>query len=226
MPTRADAGDSALPPPSAPPEEVRQQADDVLARPEFQRPEPNVVDKVQSWIQEQIGRVLEGLVSGNGASLLGWLILLGAIAAIAFFLARLSRTVQVNPRQVTGITVERSRSAQEWDTEAARLEGDGEWKAALRCRFRALTTTLVAQGMVDDVPGRTAGEYRAEVAAALPDVSHGFAEATLLFEAAWYGNQSTGPDESRKFQDLAADVVAAARVTARSGSLTPEAVPA
>ena len=223
-PATASAATSDLPPPSASPEEVRQQADDVLARPEFQRPEPSIVDKAQSWLQEQIGRVLQRLVSGDGASVLGWLILLGAIAAIAFFLARLGRTVQADPRQVTGITVERSRRPDEWDAEAERLEGEGEWKAALRCRFRALVGTLVAQGHVDDVPGRTTGEYRAEVAAALPGVDRAFAGATLIFEAAWYGNQPTGGGENRRFRALADEVLAAGRAVDSAGPTAAELV--
>lgn len=225
----AGAGEPGVPPaPTQSPDEVRQAADDVLSRPEFRRPEPNVVEKAMAWLQERFGRVLQGLTSGDGASLIGWAVMVAAIAAIVFLLARLTRTVQVDPRRSTSVSIERARSADEWDAEAERFERDEQWKAALRCRFRALVASLVQRGQVDDVPGRTAGEYRAEVASALPEVSDAFAEATALFEDAWYGDRPTGARENARFRELAATVQAASSHPSALAAVTAvaEAVPA
>ncbi len=60
--------------------------------------------------------------------------------------------------------------------------------------------------MVDDVPGRTAGEERAAVALARPPIAAPFAGATELFERAWYGGLPTGPAESERFRELATRV--------------------
>ncbi len=225
----AGAGEPGVPPaPTQSPDDVRQAADDVLSRPEFRRPEPNVVEKAMAWLQERFGRVLQGLTSGDGASLIGWAVMVAAIAAIVFLLARLTRTVQVDPRRSTSVSIERARSADEWDAEAERFERDEQWKAALRCRFRALVAALVQRGQVDDVPGRTAGEYRAEVASALPEVSGAFAEATELFEDAWYGDRPTGARENARFRELAATVLAASSHPSAPAAATAvaEAVPA
>lgn len=203
-----DGSPGQPPAPTQSPDEVRQAADDVLDGAEFQRPEPNAFEKARAWIEERVGRVLQGLVTGDGASVLGWIVLIGALVAIAFLLARLGRSVQRDPGKAAEISVERSRTADQWADEAERLEGRGEWKLALRCRFRALVATLVEQGRVDDVPGRTAGEYRAEVDVALPEVAADFAEATYLFEDAWYGDEPTGAAENARFRSLADAVVA------------------
>jgi hypothetical protein len=81
----------------------------------------------------------------------------------------------------------------------------------LRCRYRALVADLAGRGLVDEVPGRTTGEYRAEVGENVPRVAPEFAGATELFEAAWYGNRPTGEEESQRFRRLADQVMAGAR---------------
>jgi hypothetical protein len=220
------AATAALPEPTWTPPEVRDAADDVLDGAEFQRAEPNILDKARTWVEERIGRVLQGLVTGDGASVLGWIVLLASIVAIGLLLSRLGRSVQRDPGRAASVIVERARTASQWADEAERLEGERLWKSALRCRFRALVATLVEQGRVDDVPGRTAGEYRAELDAALPEAAAAFAEATYLFEDAWYGDEPTGQAENEQFRSLARVVVTAStkhRAEGASGPVVTEA---
>lgn len=212
---------AALPEPTWTPPEVRDAADDVLDGAEFQRPEPNVLERARAWVEERVGRVLQGLVTGDGASVLGWIVLLASVVAIALLLARLGRTVQRDPARATSVSVERARTAAQWVDEAERLEAEREWKLALRCRFRALVTSLVEQGRVDDVPGRTAGEYRAQIDDALADAAADFAEATYLFEDAWYGDEPTGPAENERFRALAAAVLEASARHRSEGAAGP-----
>ena len=212
---------SALHEPTWTPSEVRDAADDVLDGAEFQRPEPNILDKARAWVEERIGRVLEKLVNGDGASILGWIVLLGSIVAIGLLLARLGRSVQRDPGRATSVSVERARTASEWADEAERLEGEGQWKLALRCRFRALVAGLVEQGRVDDVPGRTAGEYRTEIDTTLPEAAVDFTEATYLFEDAWYGDEPTGRAENERFRALADAVVTASDAHRGEGASGP-----
>ena len=204
----AGTAPGALPAPSTPPDEVRQRTDDILAQPEFRRPEPNLVERARTWVEEQFGRLLQRVTTGDGASLLGWAVLVAAVVAIVVLLARFGRTVQHDPARSASVSVERSRTPDQWEAEAERLEADGRWKLALRARFRALVATLVERGHVDDVPGRTTGEYRAEVRAGLPEAADAFAGATYLFEDAWYGDEPTGKAENGRFRALAADVLA------------------
>jgi hypothetical protein len=66
---------------------------------------------------------------------------------------------------------------------------------------------LAARGLVEEVPGRTAGEYRRQVDAVVPEVAPAFDGATSLFEGAWYGGRSTGAEEAARFRELEARVL-------------------
>jgi hypothetical protein len=69
---------------------------------------------------------------------------------------------------------------------------------------------LASRGLVEEVPGRTAGEYRHQVEVNVPASAGDFDGATALFEAAWYGNRPTGPEEARRFRTLEGRVLAGA----------------
>jgi hypothetical protein len=81
----------------------------------------------------------------------------------------------------------------------------------LRCRYRALVADLATRGLVDEIPGRTTGEYRRELASSLPSALDEFSGATDLFERAWYGEVPMGPDEHARFRSHADRVLAGAR---------------
>ena len=105
----------------------------------------------------------------------------------------------------------RSRPAAAWRAEAEDHERAGEWRHALRCRYRALVADLAGRGVLDEIPGRTAGEYRSELAVAVPAAGPPFAGATELFERAWYGGRPTGAGDADRFRHLEAEVLEAAR---------------
>src|SRR5919197_1551513 len=85
--------------------------------------------------------------------------------------------------------------------------------AAVAIRFaRGLTSdpqvaALVGRGLVEEVPGRTAGEYRGEVRRNAPGAAEAFSGATDPFERAWYGRAPTGADDASHFRDLAGRVL-------------------
>jgi hypothetical protein len=189
------------------PDEVRQLADEIVGRAEYRRPEPSLLERGRDAVEDLIGEILEEAFSGSAGSLVGWLVLLAAVVAIVVFATRASRSVQVGRR--VGIHVEgvHRRTPAEWRAEADALEAAGDWKHGLRCRYRALVGDLVAAGVLEDVAGRTTGEFRRDVADRAPERSTPFGEATELFELAWYADRPTGPEQSARFQALAADVV-------------------
>jgi hypothetical protein len=98
------------------------------------------------------------------------------------------------------------RPARYWRDLAENLEAEGRWREALRARYRELVADLAEAGIIDEIPGRTAGEYRQVVAVERPADGAAFNAATGLFEGAWYGGQSTGQVESSRFAELAASV--------------------
>ena len=140
---------------------------------------------------------------------------------MALFALLLAAVIVVSVRVGRGITAEGAerivatgiarRTAAEWRAEAEGRERDGDWRGAVRCRYRALVAELAERGLVDEVPGRTAGEYRREVAGAAPDAAADFAGATELFELAWYGHGETDAAAAARFGSLADRVLTGAR---------------
>lgn len=204
------AAHAELPVPDHSSEQARDAAEQVLDRPEFRQPEPSIVQRIKDWVVRQIERLLGNLIGTGSSAIVAWIILAVAAAVLTFFVIRFARGVTPDATRPVAAPAGRLRSADDWRTEAAAREREGDWRAALRCRYRALVADLAGRGLVDEVPGRTTGEYRVEVGENVPGVAPEFGGATELFEAAWYGNRPTGPHESARFRDLADRVLTGA----------------
>ena len=61
---------------------------------------------------------------------------------------------------------------------------------------------LAGNGLLDDVPGKTTGEERAEIAQRCPTRRRRSSEATALFDDVWYGDAPTGPSETERLRSL------------------------
>ncbi len=139
------------------------------------------------------------------------MILAVAVAGVVWVSARFARGVTRDPgRGVAAVAVAR-RGAAEWRADAEAAERAGQWRQALRCRYRALVAELADRGLVEEVAGRTAGEYRVELATSAPSAAPSFAGATELFERAWYSGWPTGEAEAARFRGLADEVLAGGR---------------
>jgi Domain of unknown function (DUF4129) len=201
-----------LPHPQQDPTATKDKAKAILDQPQFRGVQPSWFQKAVQWIGDHLARALGGLFGGGSGSLIAWVIILGLLAGVVLVIVFVGRTVRREPeRDEPEARVEIRRTASDWRAEAEALEAKGDWKGALRCRYRALVAELIARRLVRDMPGRTTGEYRADVRSSLPDAGPGFTGATELFERAWYGDRPTGPDESRRFDELARGVVDQAR---------------
>lgn len=208
-----------LPAPEPPADESRRRADDILARAEFQDPPESIGDRILRWILERLGELLEGLgmpggsAAGKGANPLAWLLLIVLVGVIIFLIARWRGSLGSRRRDrepLFATELEAMRTATEWLHEAERFELSGQWKAALRCRYRALIGELIDRGVVRDLPGRTSGEFRVDVRRRASGLSAPFGEATDLFDAVWYGDRPTGEAQNRTFVRLAEEILAAA----------------
>ena len=190
------------------PGEIRQRAHEILGRAEFSRHD-SLVQRVVNWIGDQLSRFTFGI--GGGPGILGDLISLIVFAAVVVLVVVLVRHLLRRPRidrpdvsDDLTIELEDGRSASDWAADAERFEASGEWREAMRARYRELVGSLIEDGVLADIPGRTTGEYRGEFAAARPDADHTFRELTDLFEAVWYGGADTNAADNRRFRELAA----------------------
>jgi len=198
-----------LPSPGITGSDARNAARDVLSRPEFHRPGPSIIERIERWVSDAIGRVLDAISGVAGGGLIASVILIAAVALAVMMVLRFSRGVQTDvARPAARVRTGRGRTAEDWDAEAAQHEAAGRWRDALRCRYRALVAELAGNGLLDDVPGKTTGEERAEIRRAAPAASDAFTEATGLFDDAWYGDAPTGPDETGRLRSLSDSVLA------------------
>ena len=201
------------PPPAPTPDEIRSGADEILSRPEFQPPPKSLYQRVMDELSERLAEVLELLVRGGRGAVLAWAVLAVVVGGVVFLLVRglrRDRSRRTGPG-TEDVVIDGRRPAADWAAEAARYEAQGQWRDALRCRYRWLIASLAGAGVVEEVPGTTAGEYRTMVGAARPAAAEPISGATDLFERAWYGDEPPGPDEARTFEELATDVLGGGR---------------
>lgn len=209
MPATAEllAAATRLPVPEHSAEDARRAADRILSRASFREPEPSLVERLRDWVFEGLGRLLSRVLEGAPGSPIGWIAVTVVVAVLVVLAVRFARGVVRDPEHDAASPPRARRAAAEWRAEASALEARGDWRAALRCRYRALVADLAARGLVEEVPGRTAGEYRREVDVNVPAVAGEFAGATTLFESVWYGGADAGPDEAARFRSLESRVL-------------------
>ena len=204
-------GRGELPLPDQDPEQVREVVREVLSRPEFRPPHRSLTERLFDWVLELIGRLLAVLGGSGAGGIVGLVLLALVLVGVGVLAARFSRGLTPSPEVAAAVPAGRRRSAAEWRAEAEAQERAGAWREAVRSRYRALVADLASRGLVEEVPGRTAGEYRREVGHALPDAATEFAGATELFEVAWYGRSPTGAGEAAQLRDLSDRVLRQAR---------------
>lgn len=180
---------------------------EILSRNEFRPRGKSLLERFSDWLGDILDRVLDPIAapSVGSTSVLDWLVVAFLAAMVVVVVVRLTRTVRsgTGARRVDRPAPARTRSARAWLQEAEAHEREGAWRQALRCRYRELLATLVERRVVTDIEGRTSGEYRSEACARLPHIAEPFADATELFEAAWYGNEVIGPNDTVRFRALA-----------------------
>jgi hypothetical protein len=198
--------------PEPPPGTVREKADQILRDAQFQHSSSkSPMKRLLDWLGDQISLPFTSAAGGN--NVVGLLIVAAFIGLLVYVLSRLRFTVPHSSSEVdvddTDVEMEEDRPADAWRAEAEAAEAAGEWKLALRARYRWLLGELFERQVLPSVPGRTPGEYRHDVARTRPEASADFTRATDLFERAWYGNEPTGREENEVFRASANGVIAA-----------------
>lgn len=179
---------------------------------------PSVLQRFWDWVGSLFDDLFNVGVGGGGAfgggvgSVVAWLMIAAALAAIvAVIVIAIRQRIRSTRAEVErGVAeVEHRRPASDWRRDAEAHEAAGEWKEAMRARYRELVRTLVDRRQLPDVAGLTTGELRGELAATTPDASSPFDAASVLFEIAWYGDRPTGAMENQQVRAAAAQVLAA-----------------
>lgn len=186
------------------PEAARRAARDILSGPEYDEAQPGLVERTVSWVLDRLGDFFGALTGGGPGGVVGWIVGIALLALAVWLLARTLRVPSVaRPGSSDGFEIgtESRRHAGVWLAEAGRLTAAGDHRGAMRCRYQALVARLVTDGVLDDIPGRTAGEYRTELTARRPECADLIAAVTSRFETTWYGG---APVEAAAGDDFAA----------------------
>jgi hypothetical protein len=93
-----------------------------------------------------------------------------------------------------------------WRRRAAEHREREEYRESVRCEYRALVGDLARAGHVDEIPGRTSGEERAQVRELAPGlgaqgaaVSAQFDMAADTFDSAWFDNAVVKRSDDERF---------------------------
>jgi hypothetical protein len=183
------------------PDQARETADEILLRPEFRAEEPSLLDRAIDWVLERLGDVLTTILPGGGGTVIGWLVLMVALALIAYLVwrfapHRLSRLRQARLEPDHELIEGRTRD--QWLAEAEAAERDGDWARGVQARWHALVAGLADRSQLADDPAATSGEHRRSFAtgtAADPGRVDRFGGATELYEDIWFGGRPAGPDD-------------------------------
>ncbi|MCB1272382.1 MAG: DUF4129 domain-containing protein [Microthrixaceae bacterium] len=200
---------------------ARDEVAEVMSRPEFQYPR-SIPERIGEWFAERLDDLFNRVPDSGGTevvapgaglgSLVGWVLVVLAVVVVVVVVVLVVRRWVPRPDDDDGeestIDTEHRRPAHEWRNEAERLEAGGEWKLALRARYRELVRTLVDRAQVADVAGRTNSELAGDLRRSTPGAVEAFSTASVLFELAWYAGLPTGAEENRRFRDAASTVLA------------------
>lgn len=195
---------SALVTPESSPERVHETIERILAQSEFAPPPQSALERGRDLVAERLSALLDAMFAAGAGSAVGWAIVALLVAITVAFALRFSRGVGSDPVLAAMHPSGTRRPAIDWRADAVAHEAAGRWRAALRCRWRALVADLAARGLVEEAPGRTAGDYRRQVATAAPAAAVDFDAATALFEDAWYGDRPVDLAQTQRLQALSA----------------------
>lgn len=205
-----------LAPPAQSPGTVHADTGSILAERQFHH-STSWVDHVDGWWHRVLADLVRWFFSGSGLTIAG-LVLAGVLVVVGLVLAaRLAWRVQSDPA-VRIHEDEVGRRPVDWQAEADAHAAAGEWRPALRCRYRALIAELAEREVVEEIPGRTAREYEQQVRRRAPAAAAAFDQASEMFESVWYGFEPCGPDDLERFATLAGEVTT---MTRRRRQLVP-----
>lgn len=206
------AAPEQLPPPERSGGEIGEHIDEILSRPEFQDPPKTLYERIVEYVNDLIGDALGAMLGGGRGTVVGLVLLALLVAGLIAIWIRFVPTVSRDPAtRGRAATLDEGRPARDWVAEADEAAAAERWRDAVRCQYRALVARLAERGVIDEVPGRTAGEYRHELHRALPAAAGDFGQATELFEEAWYGDQPATTRELDTFVELSRRVDASVR---------------
>lgn len=203
------------------PSEARRVVDEVLSGAEYDPLRPGLLERILDVFADAVGGALDGLSGTGTGTFLGYVLLAAVVGAVVVLAVRFARGTRRDPRVDAAADAPVGRPATAWSAEAEAHEAAGRWRDAVRCRYRALIADLAASGVLEEIPGRTAGEYLDEVAGTVGEAAgavDSFEAVTRAFEAAWYGDGAVDAGDAATVRERADGARAAVRRATLAGA--------
>jgi hypothetical protein len=161
--------------------------------------------------------------SSGGLSAIAWLLLAAGVALLIGLAVRAIagrvRDREVDDDAVRGdgeeivpleeVLIDPHNSPGDWRARSQRHRTAGEYRDALRCEYRALVGDLARRKLLDEIPGRTTGEERAQLRRTTPVVNASFGAAADMFDIVWYGAADATAEMVERFDRLEQEILAA-----------------
>ncbi len=181
---------------------ARKEANEVLARGEFQRGlGPTWWDRLKARAQGWLGRFFTGVAAVGIAApwlgkLLAWVFFVGAAVGLLFFLLRHAgrQRLRVSLGEAALRGTAWDREADDWAERAEQHAAAGEWREAVHCLYWAAIVLLETRREWRHNPTRTPREY---VRLLKPGSAQeqGLRRLTQIFERVWYGLREANAEE-------------------------------
>lgn len=169
----------------------------MLARPEFAEAQPSAFDRILGYVLDRVFAVLFRLFldDGGGISVVRVVVFAIVLLAVGYLVWRFLRGVGREASRGDELSRGLGRPPTDWAAEAEEHERASRHREAVRCRYRLLLARLAERGVVEEVAGRTSGEYLREARAAIPSASADLTTVTDIFERAWYADEAVTAED-------------------------------
>jgi len=181
-------------------EAAHEAAERELAKPIY--PKASLTDRIGEWIDDFLNRLIAkgSTVPGGWLTIMVLTILVVVAIVVAVRIAR--NTMRTNRSGDHGLFGAHELTAAEHRATAERAAAQGDWSAAIRHRLRAVARQLEEVGLLNPVPGRTAGELARDAGELLPDLAAEFRSAASAFNDVTYGERPGTEPGYRLIADL------------------------
>lgn len=201
-------------------DEARRRVLEELAKGKYEGELPPWLQDLWIRIQEvllEIVRFVLGLtdgpagVAGGGISI-GFVIILAVIVigiGLLVWKVGLPRWRRSRARDAA-VELAADLAPEDYRTAAERFAAAGDWRAAVRDRFRAVVKTLEIVTILDPRPARTAFEASTLAGRALPEQATALRAGAEVFSAVMYGDRAADASTYRQLVELDGQVTEAA----------------
>jgi hypothetical protein len=181
----------------------------ILAERQFKQDE-DLWQRFVAWLEAHLHIEVPSFFGGTWESFVILAVLAIAVTGVVILVVRNLPSRRSRRARRTGVVVtdeDQAQTAEQWRHEADRLAAQGDYREALRCRYRARIAELADRRLIDQVPGRTSGDYERAVRALVPEAAEQFSSATRLFERCWYGHEASDAKAQVVFDEAAKAVI-------------------